>query len=137
MPQLSEIEQDKRRGRLALYRSTRPHVPALRRTVARKAAEWLYPYTEGAYPGFHKGFSAVSGGSLASIRHWLAGRRVMPGAVRVRLIEAIRLRLELGHAVLAELEAMTDPVKRNPIEHIQGARARRLEASKALSVENP
>jgi hypothetical protein len=56
----------------------------------------------------------------------------MPGTVRVRLIEAIRLRLEQGHAVLAELEAMTDPVKRNPIEHIQGARARRLEASKAL-----
>jgi hypothetical protein len=60
----------------------------------------------------------------------------MPGAVRVRLIEAIRSRLEQGHVVLAELEAMQDPVRRNPIEHIQGARARRLEASKALS-RNP
>lgn len=92
--------------------------------------EWLYPWSEYTYPGQWKGFSTVLGSSVESMRHWLAGRRAMPASVRIRLIEAIRGRLEAGASVLAELEAMTDPVKRNPVENIQGARARRLEASK-------
>jgi hypothetical protein len=133
MLQLSRIEIEKRKARLALHRQTRPHVPALRRTVARKAAEWLYPYTEGQYPGFRKGFSMATGGSLETIRHWLAGRRAMPGEVRARLIEAIRSRLELGHAVLAELEAMETPAKESPVVRIQRARARRNEEAKTLS----
>jgi hypothetical protein len=56
----------------------------------------------------------------------------MPVTVRTRLIEAIRARLESGHAVLAELEAMPDPPKHNPIRNIQKGRARRLEKERAL-----
>jgi hypothetical protein len=56
----------------------------------------------------------------------------MPGAVRVRLIEAIRGRLEAGHAILAELEAYTPPPRRNPIENIQRHRAKRLDQERSL-----
>lgn len=94
--------------------------------------EWLYPWSEGTYPGFRKGLSMTLLASVGSIRHWLAGRRVMPEAVRIRLVEAIRARLDQGRAVLAELEAMEIPERKNPIRHIQQARARRREAEKRL-----
>ena len=69
---------------------------------------------------------------MPRLKHWLAGRRRIPEAVRVRLIEAIKSRLDQGHAVLAELEAMEIPPRRNPIENIQKGRARRLEQERHL-----
>jgi hypothetical protein len=57
----------------------------------------------------------------------------MPGEVRTRLIETIRSRLELGHAVLAELEAMETPAKESPVLNIQRARARRNEAANPMT----
>lgn len=92
--------------------------------------EWLYPWSEYTYPGQWKGFCTVLGSSVESMRHWLAGRRQMPLAVRNRLIEAIRARLESGAAVLAELEAYSPPERVNPIVHIQRAKARRNEEAK-------
>lgn len=131
LQRVSKASED-RSARLSHYRRLKPHVPVRYHTAPRKALEWLFPWSEYTYPGQWKGFSGVLGSSVESMRHWLAGRRVMPRAVRDRLIEAIRGRLEAGHAVLAELEAMTDPVKKNPIEHIQRGRAKRLEAEKQL-----
>jgi uncharacterized protein YaiL (DUF2058 family) len=56
----------------------------------------------------------------------------MPTAIRLRLIEAIRTRLDQGHAVLAELEAMETPAKESPVVRIQRARAKRLESERQL-----
>jgi hypothetical protein len=92
--------------------------------------QWLFPWSEYHYPGQRKGFCMVTGGSLEGIRHWLAGRRALSVEARNRLIGIIEARLELGASILTELKAYQPPPK--PPPGWQGARARRLEASKAL-----
>lgn len=129
-------EHRNRRAVLALYRSYAPLVPPRRLNAFRKAVQWLYPWTDATYPGFRRGASQVTGASVGMIRHWLAGRKRLPQAVRTRLIEAIRSRLEQGQAVLAELEAMETPEKRSPVQNIQRARAARNEAAKS-HLDNP
>ncbi len=61
----------------------------------------------------------------------------MPVAVRNRLIEAIKGRLEAGQAVLAELEAYQPPERRNPVRNIHGARALLNEAAKSHPADKP
>jgi hypothetical protein len=48
----------------------------------------------------------------------------MPDHVRLILIDTIRNRLELGHAVLAELESMPDRPKGNGMTAINAAKAK-------------
>jgi hypothetical protein len=120
---------EERRARLSHTRRRKRHVPVTRLNGPRKALQWLFPWPEYGYPGQWKGFSAVLGSSVESMRHWLAGRRTMPEAVRLRLIEAIRARLESGAAVLAELEAYTPPSKPPPAFRREAAR-RNEEAGK-------
>jgi hypothetical protein len=122
---------ERQRARLSLHRRLAPSVPPKRMHAFRRAVEWLFPWRD-AYPGFYIGVCAVCECTLPRLKHWLAGRRAIPTSVRLRLIEAIRARLESGHAVLAELEAMQDPVKESPVVRIQRARARRLEKERAL-----
>lgn len=123
---------ERRRTRLAEHRRLSPHVPAIRTSAFRRAVEWLYPWTEYTYPGFRRGAATVACSSLDMVKHWLSGKRVMPEAVRIRLVEAIKARLEHGHAVLAELEAMQTTKPESPVVRIQRARARRREAEKQL-----
>ena len=120
---------ERRRARLAEHRKLAPRVPPKRTNAFRRAADWLAPWRE-AYPGYRAFLSQLTGSSVASLRHWLKGSRAMPGDVRLRLIEAIETRLELGSAILAELKNYTPPSKAPP--GYQREAARRNETSAKL-----
>lgn len=118
MLQQSELEQVRRRWRLALNRKLRQPVPPKPRNALMRASHWFFPYSLDTYPGQRKGFSTVLGVSLGTLRHILAGRREMSGETRSRLIEAMKARLDQGATILAELEAMPERPRKNPVTHI-------------------
>jgi hypothetical protein len=89
-----------------------PVVPPKRTNALRRALYWLAP--PGA-PGTYAAAQAITGTTLASLKHWLAGRRPMPGHVRDRLLEAVRARLAAGRDIEAALVAYVPPVRRDPI----------------------
>lgn len=121
-----------RLAQLSTARRSLPPVPIGRSTAFLRGLRWLLPWTQYHYPGFRQGAADILHVSVGSLKHWIAGRRVVPVAVRHRLIEAIRARLDQGHAVLAELEAMETPAKESPVVRIQRARAKKLEALATL-----
>ena len=132
LPQVYD-EAERRRSRLATHRQKIRRVPVKRLTGPRKALQWLFPYSLDTYPGQWKGFAGLLGVSVATLKHVLAGRRPLSREGRDRLIAALRSDLEQGQAILAELEAYEPPVKRNPMTHIHGAKARANEKADQLS----
>lgn len=97
------------RRSLAMYANRRarisvparyPHVPI------RKAADWLILRSE---VGYRENLSLMLGVPWGSIKHWLAGRRKLPGWVRDILLEQVRAKLELGRLIEAELTAYEPP----------------------------
>jgi len=130
--QLSEAEYLARRTRLAINRKLKRPVPTRPLTAIRKAVQWSFPYALDDYPGQWKGFAGLLGVSIATLKHLLAGRREMSGEARTRLIEAMRAKLEQGSAILAELEAMPERKRDNPVRHINRVAAERNEAAREL-----
>lgn len=120
-------EHARRRARLAEARKLKPDVPVRRLTRPRRALQWIVPWTDGTFPGQWVAFSELLGVSVATMRHILAGRREMSADARARLIDAIKIRLEQGHAILAELEAYQPKPKKNPAVNLQAKAAGRNE----------
>jgi hypothetical protein len=100
-------------------RGQRLHLRALRRRLvpevlhirssspADRAVRWLFPWPVDQYPGQRRGFLAVLGDRLswAAVRHWLAGRRPIPGWARAVLADYIEARCRAGLDLAAELRA--------------------------------
>lgn len=98
---------------LQVNRHRRAIVPPTRRNGARDGARWLFPEREATY---REAIAALLAVRWDSARHWLRGTRPLPRWARDRLADAMRVRLERGAAILAELEAMAvyEPKPRKP-----------------------
>src|SRR5262249_27671039 len=74
--------------------------------LVNQASEWLLPWELKDYPGRWLGLvQAVCGRwKLETLRYYLKGQREMSMPVARALREAIRVRVEAGQALLAELD---------------------------------
>lgn len=98
------------RRELAMYRIRKAplDVPAKHRNAIRRSLEWLTPRRA---MGYRDSVSLILGVPFGTIKHWLAGRRKLPGWARDRLLEQVRARLEQGRLIEAELAAYKPPVR--------------------------
>jgi hypothetical protein len=80
-------------------------------TLARRAADWLFPWDVETYPGIVRGFLEVLGRriSWAAVQHWQAERRPIPPWARAVLADYIEARCRAGLELVAELR--TEPGK--------------------------
>jgi hypothetical protein len=92
----------------ALKRSIVPDPEALARTnVAGRAVAWLFPWTVDTYPGRHRGVLSLLGNRVtwAYVRHWMTGRRPIPGWARLLLADYLEGRARVALDLAAELRA--------------------------------
>jgi hypothetical protein len=88
-------------------RSYVPRSEGVSLTLVNRGIRWLLPWRMEDYPGIHKGAVSALGGrwSVATLRLYIKGSRPLSIPVALALAKAIRVRIEAGHALIAELEA--------------------------------
>jgi hypothetical protein len=100
------------RQQLVMYNARRQRVnvlpnPGYPSNLSKRVAQWLFP--QRALP-YRLAISLFLGVPWGTVVHWLAGRRLLPRWAQERMLAAIRVRLSIGQAILAELEAYQPPL---------------------------
>jgi hypothetical protein len=75
------------------------------RWLFRRAVRWLLPWELIDYPGVYRGASEALGLTVETVRAYTK-RSELSGPVALALREAIRVRVEAGQALMAELDAI-------------------------------